>query len=273
MSLPFSRSWSVCVLLFGVTLASPASAVPAPGSFEVVPLNVAEGRLSSIDFVDQNDGWAVGTRDFEEGSEPTALHWDGQQCSRVDVPPKVAMLDDVSALSSSDVWAATTGEIGGEIACAAHWDGRAWSVVSHEPLPPEVFLVMNHAVKAFAANDVWIGGQELLSRQKGQADGRPLLQHWDGTHLVRVTYTETFDFNGQILDLNGTAADDLWAVGTEGKLSSERAFVVHWDGAQFTRHPIPPVDGAVVRVLGVHALARNDVWAVGTAYTGKDWLS
>ena len=67
--------------------------------------------------------------------------------------------------------------------------------------------------------------------------------------------------NNILYDLDGTATNDVWAVGATGAL----ALLQHWDGSSWNLVPAP--DGAGT-LRGVDALSASDAWAVGYAPVG-----
>ena len=99
-------------------------------------------------------------------------HWNGSSWSIVSSPSPGTYngndLYGVAAISTNDVWAVgwyqsgPTGQEGG--ALTMHWDGANWTVVAH---PQQATL---NAVTAFASNDVWAAGQQVIL-------------HWNGEHL------------------------------------------------------------------------------------------
>jgi hypothetical protein len=62
-----------------------------------------------------------------------------------------------------------------------------------------------------------------------------------------------------LLAVDGTASDDVWAVGEIHDQYVERSFVEHWDGSTWSVVASPDAG----RLTSVAAIATNDAWALG----------
>src|SRR5438552_3030007 len=70
------------------------------------------------------------------------------------------------------------------------------------------------------------------------------------------------DTHTNIYDINGSSANDIWAVGGYGYTS--RTFTMHWNGSEWTIIPSPNVTTTLSNILsGVVAFSGQDAWAVG----------
>jgi hypothetical protein len=64
--------------------------------------------------------------------------------------------------------------------------------------------------------------------------------------------------------VDGTAANDVWAVGTSRNNSRSNTLAMHWDGAQWVVMPTPNGNlNGDNELNAIAAIAPNDVWAVG----------
>jgi hypothetical protein len=90
--------------------------------------------------------------------------------------------------------------------------------------------------------DIWTVGGALGNGSES------LVLRFDGTIWRRVHSGGTDSYWW----VHGTAADDVWMVGENGRAT-------HWDGTSFEERPT----GTTATLFGVMAFAKNDVWAVG----------
>ncbi|MBI5502703.1 MAG: hypothetical protein HY907_20825 [Deltaproteobacteria bacterium] len=214
------------------------------------------------------DVWAVG-----EGG--TILHWDG---TRWGITPSAttANLRAVRASGARDAWAV------GATGAVVHWDGEAWRAVSSG------FATDLYDVLSFGPSDAWIVGAEaLLAHWDGSGWSRialdgtvPLralfgassddvwvvgygttLLHWDGASWQEATAPSGCD--AWYFDLAGTAADDVWAVGSPD-FFDPGCRLLNWDGSAWLA-VAPPLS---VMFEDVSGSADDDIWAVGLGETG-----
>ncbi|MCB9555160.1 MAG: hypothetical protein H6707_03580 [Deltaproteobacteria bacterium] len=126
---------------------------------------------------------------------------------------------------------AKTGEIWGPLnRSAVYFDGSSWTIL------PSVFPDTLGAVWMRDSADVWAGGRNTLVRYDG-SKWSPYSQPHANTHYLAI---------------HGTAADDVWAVGTSGKIA-------HFDGNgwQLSTQSHTSQD-----LRDVFAISASDVWAV-----------
>ncbi len=102
--------------------------------------------LYQVQEVAPDDVWAVGV-DYATG-QSVAVHWDGATWTRTATPafPDSAVLFDVVARSSSDVWAVGWSRDTDKqrpAGLALHWDGTAWQQVA---LPDGTFALNSAAL-------------------------------------------------------------------------------------------------------------------------------
>ena len=131
----------------------------------------------------------------------------------------------------------------------------AWDLVpSPDPAAASQFL----GVSAVAPGQVWAVGSR---------GSRSLTARWNGTAFVAVPSPNVSGRARVLEDVDGRAADDVWAVGHTDRIDAvgSRTLIVHWDGSSWVRVPSPSLgDADAENVLsGVAVVDADDVWAVG----------
>jgi hypothetical protein len=130
-----------------------------------------------------------------------------------------------------------------------------------------------YGLDAIAADDIWAVGTRPDPNDPDEDIG--LAEHWDG-----ATWTEfpTPAFGGEIggtlLDVSGSSADGVWAVGSSGQafFNDTQIVVEHWNGAAWSQADAP--DASFNDALfGVVAVSSTDAWAVGGFDTGGTGLN
>jgi hypothetical protein len=135
-------------------------------------------RLVAVSGAASNDVWAVGTgRGFYSNfAAATIRHWDGVHwtnkvcyASSSSNPPDDyegggpdAYFTGVSAAASNDVWA--VGALGSG-PMILHWDGSAWTWVTHPRAFPNTAAL--HAVATSSGGSAWGAGFELIIEPSG----------------------------------------------------------------------------------------------------------
>jgi hypothetical protein len=201
--------------------------------------SVATGTIEGLRSVwasGPNDVWAV-------GHGGTILHGDGATWSLDVASPETKLwLSSVSGSGPDDVWAAGISELELEptIGLLVHWNGRNWSS-SYGVLQP-VWGVWSNG-----RSDAWAVGRGIF--------------HWDGSGWRDVP--SPIDTTHDILtSVWGSAADDVWAVGTSGT-------ILHWDGTDWSSvqldFPVP------ADLYGIWGSGPDNVWAVGARGTILWW--
>jgi hypothetical protein len=210
--------------------------------------------LQGVDELSPTNVWAVG---WSETSAPHlgALieHYDGTKWSIVTSPflaNTASMLNAVTAVSPTDIWAVGTERSGGvDQPLTEHWDGTRWSVVPNLQLSGQNNIL--YGVAAAATNDVWAVG--TLGHL-----GAPIIEHWNGSQWSLVSNPEK-NF-GTLSGVTVVSSTDAWAV---GNLNQASTLIEHWDGNQWSIVPSP--NGSEVRngLSGVAAVSANRIFAVG----------
>lgn len=180
-----------------------------------------------------NDVWAIGGRN--PSLAQTILHWDGTAWSVSRSVQSKRPLSTIWGSSPSDVW--TGGQDG-----LLHWDGTTWSdlgVVGGIAAGSGV-----SGIWGSGPNDVWaVTGKydTATSRRVGVA------LHYDGSAWSAMHVNGS----GALTAVSGTAANDVWAVASDGASA-------HWDGTSWTA----VATGATLPLYAVWA-SPAETWAVG----------
>jgi hypothetical protein len=100
----------------------------------------------------------------------------------------------------------------------------------------------------------------------GNKDSKVLVKFWSGGSWSDIPAPSPGTAAG-LLGVGGTAANDVWGVGTYNNGSSLKTLTEHWDGSTWQVVPsVDPVSGAeATQLSSVFAVSKNDVWAVGVA--------
>jgi hypothetical protein len=149
-------------------------------SWTLVPMDDVSPFLNSMESVEviaADDVWAVGRQQISwDVDQPLAQHWDGTAWTAVPIelpPPDLGnSFFDVSASSSTDVWA--VGTYGESFPLMEHWDGTEWTRYR----APVQHLAWG--VAAISPTHAWAAGSGVP----------PASWHWDGASWspVRTPY-------------------------------------------------------------------------------------
>ena len=237
------------------TFSSEIPIVPTV-AFRITPVpNVGPGAvLNDVKVVSPTDVWAVGERSAATYNFPraaVALHWNGANWSNTPVPaPANAVsykLLAVDASNSTNVWAVGEARVGSftDFVFFVRWNGASWNLVQvvADPLYPEYSVAGIKSIKVLSENDIWAVGQ--------RAGGYSWTLHWDGASFATVPSPNIDNFN-QLQDVDATAPNDVWAVGS--------FIVIRWNGTEWQVVPNAPRSA---HLKSVAVVAPNDVWAAG----------
>jgi hypothetical protein len=188
-------------------------------------------QLSGVAAVSSTDVWAVGQVSGLVGPGPSALilHWDGATWSPITSPSigSGSSLNAVSAVSSTDVWAAGYYfDSTGTHALTEFWNGSAWSVV------PDSDNVALTSISATSPTDAWATGNDI--------------EHWNGATWQVVSTL-------QARSISAVTSNDVWAL-VAGSQPIER-----WNGASWSVVPSP--SGGILK--SITARSSYNAWAVG----------
>jgi hypothetical protein len=162
-------------------------------AWSVVPLRVGSGlsteELTAVSGTTGNDVWAVGDAKgiFTNQTFATIRHWDGARwaekvcrASSASNPPEDyegggpdAYFTGVAAAASNDVWAVGVRGSGPMI---LHWDGGAWTTVTHPRAFPNAATLQ--AVATSSGGSAWSVGVEIEVNPGSATPGRTLIDRY-----------------------------------------------------------------------------------------------
>jgi alpha-tubulin suppressor-like RCC1 family protein len=199
-------------------------------------------------------------------SGPPSTIWRVPTTPNPKAPHGDGLLNDalagVSAASPADAWSVGTSmDSLNVLPLAVHWNGSAWQSTS-VPLRTGTSAAELRGVDDLAPGDAWAVGVS--------GGDRTLIEHWNGTawSVVPSPNPETGPgASDELQAIAGTAADDLWAIGSYSNGQTFNAVLLeHWNGTTWTCFRPPNVTGEQFGTA-VTALASNDVWVVGNQAT------
>lgn len=224
-----------------------------------------EGNFSSlaaVTAVSADDVWAVGNYGNAGSTEQTlVVHWDGTVWTTIYSPNQGSntnFFTDVTAISSTDVWAAgsyyTTGGV--QQTLTQHWDGSVWLIVPS----PNVGSGINslQGISAASASDVWAVGGYIDTG----SIYRTLVEHWDGTAWTVTAGPNVGAGANVLVDVAALGPNDVWAVGLYQD-SSYHSLAAHWNGTQWLIVPVPSAGADQHTLMAVSAVDEGDVWIAG----------
>ncbi|HZD80367.1 MAG TPA: hypothetical protein VE646_10055 [Actinomycetota bacterium] len=221
-------------------------------------------QLVAVTALSPSDVWAVGsTGDPQEPSNTLVEHWDGNRWRRVDTPNGGTMgnaLVAVDGTGRKDAWAVGSASDGaGYQPLILHWDGSTWETALAPNLLGGAEL---SGVIALSPTDAWAVGHR---GDPTVGSDRALVLHWNGSNWTEAQI-EASGGRSSLVAVDGTAADDLWAVGYHQK----RSAIMHGDGKRWRWVDLKPRG----RLLDVTVAAPDQVWAVGSSilrWNGSRW--
>ena len=202
--------------------------------------------LTGVVAISSSDAWAVGSFRTVDGSRAAALtlHWNGSAWRSV--PNRCGQgLEDVFALSSTNVWA-----VGGGSTC--RWDGQQWIRYPAAPGPNPGQSIDLQDVSGTGPSNVWAVGVLGSSCGEGQVCFSGVIERWNGTSW-------SFRSTGAVLNgVHALSATDVYAVGT-----GRGPTILHFDGTRWETvpEPTPLLAGSL---FAVDSAGTRDLWAVGS---------
>src|SRR5258708_24544318 len=191
------------------------------------------------------------------GPPPLIEHWNGTSWRTVKAPRQAGVLNGVTAVSSSDVWAVGdfNNASGVRQTLTEHWNGKKWSVVPS----PNVGTQPNEllGVTAVSANDIWaVGDVETVPSANFF---QTLTLHWDGTSWSTVS-SPSISASANLRAVAAVSSSYVWAVGDSGS----GTLIAQWNGSSWSvvTHPTHP--STLTNVFnGITILSAPHIWAVG----------
>ncbi len=205
----------------------------------------AHEQVVSASSASASDVWAI-TSNF---TQSRALWWNGRRWAVKGTIHDV--LDDVVALSATNVWAFGTATFPGE-AGAWHYNGHSWQRVSSGS--------GLSGGGAASAGSIWAFGGKNVA-------------HWNG-HRWSKTSVASLLPSGSLSDPGVTgivvrSASNVWAVGTGGRQDEGGPVVVlHYNGHRWSRAAIDTGAGDPV-TADVAADGPNDLWIPVPGFDGR----
>ncbi|HEX4667456.1 MAG TPA: hypothetical protein VH207_12730 [Chthoniobacterales bacterium] len=168
--------------------------------------------LTDVAALAPNDVWAIGYKfSFNTGYQGLAMHWNGTRWLDVAVPVSdngYTLLNGLTAISPTDIWAVGQGGTTPIKPVAAHWDGTAWTYVSNPELPTDYAFFKS--VTALGSDDVWAAG--YFTDDTGI--DRNLVEHWNGSAWTQTAVPEMDQAHNELWAIAPDGAAGLWAVGS-----------------------------------------------------------
>ncbi|TMR01250.1 hypothetical protein ETD83_14720 [Actinomadura soli] len=224
-----------------------ASAGPPPEWEIFRPTGKQEqASLTRVAAPGRNDAWAMGS---------TAFHWNGRAWRQVRVP-HVGGVNDVSAASAKDVWAA------GDKA-TLHWSGRRWTKYAYVDPRSSIGGQFPSAisVKAINPRDAWLAGN-VQKDAGGVNPWQGFVQRWNGKKWQLLHIPELGA--GSLTTVGASARHDVWIAGDDAVDNLTQAIILRWNGRTWKRWIVAPSNpGWETSLQKVLALSGSDVWAVG----------
>lgn len=177
-----------------------SSVTICPASWELISLPT-ERTIFSADFINSNDGWAVG---FDG-----VYHWQSGEW-RLAFNPRDVRIYDVKMLSANDGWMVGSG---GRI---FRWDGSEWRGI---PSPVESEYIIQKLFFLSPEEGWAVGGYSIPTSDNGLSAKRDrVLIHWNGKEWRKIDLSPGGPMTGELLSLALVSSNVGWAVG-EGNIT------------------------------------------------------
>ncbi len=238
--------------------------VPSPNGSNIGNL------LFGISSVSKSDAWTAGHYIGTDNISRTLIeHWNGHVWKIVPSPNAGTLdnyLDDVFAISTSDVWAAGYyfGSDNIVHTLTEHWDGQVWSIIPS----PNANNNANDLVRlsAISTSDVWAvgsytGNDNIL---------HTLIEQWDGQAWKVIPSPNANNNGNQLSDVSFVSASDAWASGYyTGNDNIDHTLLEHWDGQLWMVISSPNANNNGNFLNAISMITQSNVWATGY-YRGND---
>jgi hypothetical protein len=239
--------------------------------WHVMPAPLPGGLVHAVAARTPEDAWAVGTRKRGTGFGTLIEHWNGMKWTIVASPSpptrhprRYAILEAVTAISPTDVWAAGNLIIGVPAKASRtlieHWNGRRWMIVpSPNVTSSDLTNDFLFSVSGSRRDDVWAVGSwgDYLAGGFGGKGDHALALHWDGRRWSLSTSPALHERS--LLSGVAAVAGRAWAVGNGGSQPDQHALIERFDGKRWSVVPGSPG----FSLSAVSARSDGGAWAVG----------
>jgi hypothetical protein len=263
------RQVIISAVVAGAVLAYAAPAYASTVTQLAVTATGTNGGFGDVTAVSGSDGWAVGSGNLDG----MVQRYNGTRWTRVTTPSlldgsttAIGGLSGVDATSASNALAVgSRSDLGTSTGVALRWNGTSWSRLAvPATADPNTDLM---GVKAFSATDAWAIGESWSS---GGSRRSTVALHYNGTSWTQFATPSPGTRNNDVTAIDGSAADDVWAVGYSLDLPYGNRFrksmILHWNGSAWSQVASPNSDSTYL--YDVVAVSRTDAWAVGFSSTG-----
>lgn len=198
----------------------------------------------------------------------TAFAGQWQEQAHPDIADREEILEDVVAVTPSDVWAVGRhwGFIGSFLdfrTLIEHWDGLNWSLV----LSPNVEGTLSNflqSVAAHSATEVWAVG---WSMGIGIQTQKTLVERWDGSAWSIVPSPNPGPTGNSLEAVAVIGDNDAWAVGSMYSTAVVSLPIsMHWDGSVWTAVEVPVPPFCTQRTYLTDVAGRRARFVLATGY-------
>ena len=223
------------------------------------------GWLNAIDVSPGGTAWAVGSTLDGFNFASLRMFWNGTKWVVGKAPPKEpagAALNDVLAISPTDVWAVG---YAGSKGLVEHFDGVKWSMVKH-PNPGTASTAFFALGRVPSSRQIWVVGSYA-----GAPVQEALTLRWNGRKWKQFLVPSPPP-QSEFENVVAFSKSDVWAVGYRtGLPNTWGTFAAHFDGTSWaivaTPHPSTGFPGEFV--YGLAGISSTDIYMVGSFENGS----
>lgn len=135
---------------------------------------------------------------------------------------------------------------------------QQWTVVP-SPSPDPVRNILN-GVCSISINDAWSVGTA------GELTSSTLIEHWNGSNWNVVSSPNFGIKYNELYAVQGSDANNVFAVGYYSDFGTPQMYIMHWDGASWTNENTPIVTGG--SVANNLIIFPNDIYVAGLKVVG-----
>ena len=280
----FFRYFSLLLLVFALMVTPVLAANTFTGTSLAVPGGFNSGYLMGIWGMNQNDLHAVGFVNNGTNDFPLAYHYDGSNWTSNNLVLPAGWVSGglraVWGTSSSNVYAAGFGMNSGVYSPLLYqYDGANWT---HIPMtvPGGWSNTYLYGIWGTSTNNVYVTGYGYTG-----TNYTPLIYHFDGSNWTSTAPAMPGGWSyGALYQVGGSAANDIYTVGSGYDGTKINTLIYHFDGTNWTStSPGVPGSWDYGYLWGVWSSGANNVYAFGGGtnatvelpliyfYDGIDW--